>query len=58
MNMPFGKHRGKDIGDVPSNYLYWLLEQDWMGEKKNWELLEAIEHEIAVRDRSYAHFYE
>ena len=43
---------------IPSGYLTWLLEQDWMYEKRHEELLEAIEYEMAVRDRSDGHFYE
>ena len=26
MIMPFGKHEGKDLEDIPSKYLYWLAE--------------------------------
>lgn len=24
--MPFGKHKGKNLSDVPPDYLYWVLE--------------------------------
>lgn len=34
--MPFGKHRGKPLGEVPADYLVWLLEQDWATSDK-WE---------------------
>jgi len=34
------------------------LEQDWLYEKKHEELFEAIEYEMAVRDRSEGHFYK
>jgi hypothetical protein len=27
--MPFGKYRGTYIEDVPTDYLSWLLAQDW-----------------------------
>ena len=27
--MPFGKHAGKRLGDVPDNYFRWFLAQDW-----------------------------
>ncbi len=27
MRMPWGKFRGQDIGDVPSSYLAWLVEE-------------------------------
>lgn len=26
MKMPFGKHRGEEIEDLPSSYLFWLAE--------------------------------
>jgi len=25
--MPFGKHKGEKLGDVPARYLLWLSEQ-------------------------------
>lgn len=30
--MPFGKHKGKRLGDVPDSYWRWFLEQDWCDE--------------------------
>uniref|UniRef100_A0A6M3M7U4 Quorum-sensing-regulated virulence factor n=1 Tax=viral metagenome TaxID=1070528 RepID=A0A6M3M7U4_9ZZZZ len=57
MRIQFGKYATKEIELIPSGYLTWLLEQDWMYEKKHEELLEAIEYEMAVRDRSDGHFY-
>lgn len=27
--MPFGKHKGEAIGDVPAQYLLWFFEQPW-----------------------------
>lgn len=26
MTMPFGKHKGEDIEDLPDSYLLWLAE--------------------------------
>lgn len=26
--MPFGKHKGQKLGDVPAGYLVWLSEQE------------------------------
>lgn len=26
--MPFGKHKGKKLGDVPASYLLWLYDQE------------------------------
>jgi hypothetical protein len=31
--MPFGKHEGEDIEDIPTSYLRWLLDQEWFPEK-------------------------
>jgi hypothetical protein len=25
MEMPFGKHKGEDLEDIPSDYLKWLI---------------------------------
>ena len=27
--MPFGKHKGSRLGDVPDSYWRWFLGQDW-----------------------------
>lgn len=32
MNMPFGKHKGQDMENVPASYLLWLSEQDWISQ--------------------------
>jgi hypothetical protein len=29
MTLPFGKHRGVEIREVPERYLGWVLEQPW-----------------------------
>ena len=26
MRMPWGKHKGEDVGDLPTGYLQWLAE--------------------------------
>lgn len=31
--MPFGKHQGKSLQNVPADYLLWLLDTDWCREK-------------------------
>jgi len=54
--MPWGKYQGTNIDDVPRSYLTWLLEQDWIYEDKHKELIEAIEEQLAIRDRSYISF--
>ena len=27
--MPFGKHKGERLGEVPDDYFRWFLTQDW-----------------------------
>lgn len=27
--MPFGKHKGKSLINVPADYLLWFIDQDW-----------------------------
>lgn len=31
--MPFGKHAGTPLADVPASYLLWFYEQDWAEER-------------------------
>jgi uncharacterized protein (DUF3820 family) len=33
LKMPFGKHKGELLADIPNSYLDWLLEQDFFEEK-------------------------
>ena len=33
MIIPFGKYRGEDIEDIPSDYLKFLLGQEWFEER-------------------------
>lgn len=28
--MPFGKHQGTKLSEVPSSYLLWALDQQWV----------------------------
>jgi uncharacterized protein (DUF3820 family) len=48
--IPFGKHNGKPIEDVPTSYLEWLTEQDWFVEKFS-EGSKAIGKELEFRQR-------
>lgn len=32
--MPFGKHKGEPIQDVPVNYLHWLYQQKPLSDKR------------------------
>lgn len=57
MRINFGRYKGSEIEEIPSGYLTWLQEQDWMHEDNKTELLEAVEYEMEVRDRSDAHFF-
>jgi uncharacterized protein (DUF3820 family) len=36
----FGKNKGKTLEEIPSNYLEWLEEQNWIDEHP--DLVEAI----------------
>ena len=31
--MPFGKHDGEAMEDIPEGYLHWLADQDWLEER-------------------------
>ena len=37
--MPFGKHTGHNLTDLPGDYLRWLVHQDWLPTK--WPVLYA-----------------
>lgn len=28
--MPFGKHKGELVADIPDGYLRWLIDQEWV----------------------------
>lgn len=58
MIIPFGKHRGREVEEVPSDYLRWLMEQEWFESERWEELYVEVEDELETRERSYAHFYE
>lgn len=30
--MPFGKHQGTPMGEVPAHYLDWLIGQPWVSQ--------------------------
>lgn len=59
VHITFGKHRGSTVAEIPSGYLHWMLEtftdHDW---EKYPDLLDAVEEEMARRDRSYSHWEE
>jgi len=37
--MPFGKHMGEELDDIPKPYLQWLRRQEWLG---GWLLREIV----------------
>jgi hypothetical protein len=45
--MPFGKHKGEALADIPVGYLDWMIGQDWMDEKP--DLKRRIEDHLATR---------
>jgi len=50
--MPWGKHQGTPMGDVPNGYLAWLLEQNWISEWPGLHAyLRSIEDEL-IADRA------
>ena len=57
--MTFGKYSGQDISMVPRGYVIWMQEnivegeKGWMTNEDREELGEAIEEELAQRDRSH-----
>jgi len=57
MKMPFGKHRGVSLELINSNYLRWLIEEDWFIDRDD-DLVVAVETELKERDKWDGHFYE
>ena len=61
--MPFGKHKNKNIKDVPEGYLAWCWQQEDGGnfdEIKNWIrqnkleiVLAAVQDQMAYEDAAY-----
>ena len=59
MKMPWGEYKGVDIVFINSNYLKWIIDQDWFLAKSQNELLCCdIEKELNERDFSHGHFYD
>jgi uncharacterized protein (DUF3820 family) len=54
--IPFGNYKGKDIEDIPSDYLTWLLGLSWFDVKYP-ELVEEIDDELKWRTDYSKHFY-
>lgn len=47
--MPFGKHKGERLSDIPVGYLDWLIGEDWMGEPGNRVLKADVEAHLKTR---------
>ena len=43
MKMPVGKHKDRDLIEIPRSYLGWLRSQAWVGD---W-LLRGIDHVLS-----------
>ena len=48
----FGKHKGKNITEIPPDYLVWALEKDVIGGGLAWKTLEYLK-EIGVPILNY-----
>jgi uncharacterized protein (DUF3820 family) len=49
--MPFGKHQGVGLTDVPRPYLRWLRRQEWLGAWLGAWLARAIDEVLGVLGR-------
>lgn len=45
--MPFGKHKGTALEDLPSDYLQWCLEN--LDDQRNASLLEEMDNQLRMR---------
>jgi exodeoxyribonuclease X len=45
MNMPFGKHKGEPLEDIPTDYLNWALAEATLSD----DLVEEMEAQLAMR---------
>jgi len=57
MKIDFGKYRGLDVDEIPSDYLKWLTFQDWCEEKFP-DLVKEAEEELTFRTTWKRHFYQ
>ena len=50
MKIPFGKHKGELLADIPNSYLEWLLDQEFFEEKfqQHWKMTKK---ELEYRDK-------
>jgi uncharacterized protein (DUF3820 family) len=52
ITIPFGKHKGQNLDDVPDSYLIWLLKQDWVETKFSRLYNRLLELEPLLEDNS------
>lgn len=45
-HMPWGKFKGEPIEDLPTDYINWVLQQDWLRA----DLAEELENQLQLRD--------
>lgn len=50
IKIPFGKHKGELLADIPNSYLNWLLDQEFF-ETKFKPIWEMAKQEIAYRNK-------
>ncbi len=55
MKMPFGKHKGCEITDLPSSYLLWIAENWREDSPHNKAICEAADIEWQWREKNNCH---
>lgn len=50
MVLPFGKHKGKSIEDLPTSYLTWLAENVSTKDELGAAVVESAEQELKFRE--------
>lgn len=47
LTMPFGKHKGELLEDLPTEYIEWVLTNV---ESLNWRLKEELQNQLKLRN--------